>query len=802
MADDTAHSESGGKFDGVTPATQADTRTEASQPDERTGDKDDQDLADPVSEEKANIDKPALPKSMDESDAHLLTEQMTVFARQWWESQTKRGVRREDLLTTITESLTSRELYDLWSRKLRNYAESYEKGHASETTPRLARSFIDYVGTVDYRLQQIESRIGITSTEIKVPKDAPDDEVLVQTRFYNASAQPQPQNGGMEYDEPGWNVKGSFLSEVDSRHCLRVLFNWVQDHTAGTQSLSEDEHPDPKRINISEIRIHSDAITAFLANRLDYEVDNDSIVRLKWPFRSLIGNVDFIKKQLSILEDHYRYFQNSPSISMYPGTKETDELSSLDRHVGDLPESRAAVEDLHSRSGLSVQPKPAQKDPDEGSRKQPFERKKALHDFGELVDFMDKYLGKEISLYQGYSKGQFEDVDFESLWMLFDSGELIYCHSQQRYGTLPRIYNGDNRNTWVDPLEVHTPQAYRVLATSGGIPATKGRRRAGLTFLEQSIYDQITNSGEKPGSVAVSLNRERYTPLYIDCYFVHFDGSRFRPGQNWFEFKPFEGTVKVRSLVAYPMRYRSNYSSDSLDLYERGRQFLRLTVPNHKHYDGVTLGRDREDVNSPVIIDYKTAVENNRDWDPDFRWHFMASWKDEPRQILEIPRRSCAHVDCHKSACLEDAYPAHQSNVCEKKMRSLASHLDELETPTWGSGSGLERLENEMAKMGLLDLLPGYSLAYVLRNHKWGKSFVNDCFFLKTTYQIFLVKVDITKLSEIRQEEGWDDLVLPQGHKNLIQAMVQTHAAGSRHSQANLEVDLVRGKGLRLWFLV
>ena len=58
------------------------------------------------------------------------------------------------------------------------------------------------------------------------------------------------------------------------------------------------------------------------------------------------------------------------------------------------------------------------------------------------------------------------------------------------------------------------------------------------------------------------------------------------------------------------------------------------------------------------------------------------------------------------------------------------------------------------------------------------------------------------KLGEIQQEEGWDDLVLPQRHKNLVQAMVQTHAAGSRsatgHSQTNLEVDLVRGKGMAL----
>lgn len=304
--------------------------------------------------------------------------------------------------------------------------------------------------------------------------------------------------------------------------------------------------------------------------------------------------------------------------------------------------------------------------------------------------------------------------------MLFDTNELIYCHTQKRDGTLPRIYNGDNRSNGVFPLHVFTPQAYRVLATSGGIPATKEKRKAGRSTLD--IFDQITDSEEKPGSVALSSKRDRYTPFYVDCYFVHFDGSRFSPGQNWLEFKPFEGTLKVQSLLAYPMRYRPSELSEALDLHDRGRQFLDLAAVDHRHYDGVTLSGDREDINSPVIIDYKMGLENNREWDPNFPWAFMAGWKDEPRQIFEIPTRSCSHVDCHKSACLEDAYLAHQRDLCVKKMRSLASQLDELEIPTSRAGPGLEKLKSEMVKMGLLDILPGHGLAYVLRGRKWGKS--------------------------------------------------------------------------------
>lgn len=444
------------------------------------------------------------------------------------------------------------------------------------------------------------------------------------------------------------------------------------------------------------------------------------------------------------------------------------------------------------------------KNADGSSRKPSYERREALDDFRELAKFLDKYLGEEISFYKECSKGQVDKIAFERLWMLFDVGELIYCPSQKRDGTLPKIYNGENRNNHVVPLEVHTPQAYRVLATSGGITATKRRKRAGIPHSEQQVHDEDVDTQDQSGDIAVLSKRDRYTPFYIDCYFVYFDGIRFSPGQTWFEFKPFEGVIKVTNLLAYPMRYRTSDGSHALDLHERGRRFLGLTAVDHRHYDGVTLGRDKEDINSPVIIDYKMGLEYNKEWDPDFPWKFMAAWKDEPRQILEIPTRTCSHVDCHKSACLEDAYPAHQREGCEKKMRSLNSQLDELEVPTSRSGPGLQVLEEQIQKLDLLDLLPGYGLAYVLRGRKWGKSStkVSEAW----AHQIFAVKVDIMRLGEIRQEEGWDDLVLPQRHKNLVQAMVQTHAAGSRsasgHSQTNLEVDLVRGKGIALPYMI
>ena len=47
--------------------------------------------------------------------------------------------------------------------------------------------------------------------------------------------------------------------------------------------------------------------------------------------------------------------------------------------------------------------------------------------------------------------------------------------------------------------------------------------------------------------------------------------------------------------------------------------------------------------------------------------------------------------------------------------------------------------------------------------------------------------------------DGWDRLVLPKGHGEMVQAMVETHAQVPRsihNRDSKVEMDLVRGKGI------
>ena len=63
------------------------------------------------------------------------------------------------------------------------------------------------------------------------------------------------------------------------------------------------------------------------------------------------------------------------------------------------------------------------------------------------------------------------------------------------------------------------------------------------------------------------------------------------------------------------------------------------------------------------------------------------------------------------------------------------------------------------------------------------------------------VQLDLSKLEYVKQEDDWNKLVLPKGHREIVQAMVETHSGGWRWGTSDkkdkdkIQMDLVRGKG-------
>lgn len=61
---------------------------------------------------------------------------------------------------------------------------------------------------------------------------------------------------------------------------------------------------------------------------------------------------------------------------------------------------------------------------------------------------------------------------------------------------------------------------------------------------------------------------------------------------------------------------------------------------------------------------------------------------------------------------------------------------------------------------------------------------------------MYIVLLHLTQLGPIEQNSEWNKLVLPAGHREMVQAMVETHTRELGSSKdSKIGMDLVQGKG-------
>lgn len=168
--------------------------------------------------------------------------------------------------------------------------------------------------------------------------------------------------------------------------------------------------------------------------------------------------------------------------------------------------------------------------------------------------------------------------------------------------------------------------------------------------------------------------------------------------------------------------------------------------------------------------------------------------------------RFCPHPDCHKVNCLIDASLLQKREAVRKRLRDINIVLDDYRVE---SKEQIEKFKEDMKARDLLHLMPGEVYAFSLRRRKWGKSCISpisnpqmaDLITYHADTLVPQVFVDLNNLGSVKQEDNWKDLVLPRGHKETVQAMVENFtstgsAAGGIGTHDDFGMDLVPGKGL------
>lgn len=242
----------------------------------------------------------------------------------------------------------------------------------------------------------------------------------------------------------------------------------------------------------------------------------------------------------------------------------------------------------------------------------PYDSQEALLHFKELVVFIDTYLGKWLQLYDDLRSQRRMMVAFKDLWMLFDYQDIVYCPFKN--GGITYITTEGEEVTPSRRRDV--PQAYSVLGTTGGIlldsrvlpPKEKTRAITETTGLLQALQNlPPDNQGQTFFQQPALRAKDWYTPLYISCYYLDFDGIRLKAMVDFFVIKPYEGEIDINALEVRPIKHPHPSAGEHpkvKELAERGKRFLEYTSITHLDYDGLAVGGNREEVSLSVSSSY------------------------------------------------------------------------------------------------------------------------------------------------------------------------------------------------------
>ncbi|MCJ1462583.1 hypothetical protein MMC07_001185 [Pseudocyphellaria aurata] len=426
-------------------------------------------------------------------------------------------------------------------------------------------------------------------------------------------------------------------------------------------------------------------------------------------------------------------------------------------------EIRQRLKDLESKwtnyhvvrsKGRDVRPKPSIKNTfhtfQESSvdeKRDPKDSLDTLQDLRCLVEFMDDDLTPILRKYR-FGSDLTKKISFRNLWYLFKPGDDVLC-------TLKAESGPDLQSTW------------RVLRVSEG----------------------------RPHLSANSQMVELINPFKITCYKIGYNGTSFGPIPHFFEILPFEGEKYITSLDIVPIGMVEDPKGFREQWRTLGLRFKTYTTPQHQIYFGSTLlhhtngercakVQRTENLNGSVIIDIKAAVREDEQWVPEMA---IPTGFFGDRSELSEDFETCLWSDRNEKLLLGElrrGEEIYDDDWVDSKGRIDMSSKN-LFLSTYQHSQAVDT--NSLTDDDLI-LLPDRICGFDLHRRR---------------FALF----DVRHLQYVdKQTEGWKDLKLLRGHKNMIQALVQNHFAdksfrAGRQTQRS-DIDLVRGKGEGLIILL
>ncbi|KAL8801419.1 MAG: hypothetical protein Q9182_004483 [Xanthomendoza sp. 2 TL-2023] len=392
----------------------------------------------------------------------------------------------------------------------------------------------------------------------------------------------------------------------------------------------------------------------------------------------------------------------------------------------------------------------------------------ALRDWRCLIRFMDEDLFPTIP---NFLDSSLKQVLFKDLWYLLRPGQEVFIPRidvRSDDGVSEGIERPPRDSTQTRRGDGRYQEYWKIIACGGG---------------RVNIHPPEDDYGES------SASKQTPNPFEIVAFHLDFT-DRFRAIPHTFTVRPFDGRRDITSLPACPSRYLSNAFEERSRLITRGLKFRELTKARHMRYKGMTLAchpcdclrhgeqtlDSREKIESNVMVDFAEVIHDN---------YKLA------HRLHSAPRR------CYNWREVEDRTPVKvwkdhgQHELYKEGDDAIYNEIDDNDIvlnlarahPLFTQDPERAYTDGSALRSEDLVLLPNRVLAFAFRHRKF-------------------VALEVEGLEEVEiYEQGWDDLKLPLGHKDMLKSLVGTHLkdAGFRSAQEydnNHSHDLVRGKGM------
>ncbi|KAK3319666.1 hypothetical protein B0T19DRAFT_270249 [Cercophora scortea] len=283
----------------------------------------------------------------------------------------------------------------------------------------------------------------------------------------------------------------------------------------------------------------------------------------------------------------------------------------------------------------------------------------------------------------------------------------------------------------------------------------------------------VPREGEKSKERTISQ-------LEIECFSIEFDGYMYGPHPLTVGLGAYNGVKKVTELGIFPLHLSHGMQCVAGDgtvvesladyLTERGKKCLGLMSGNvsHRRYSGLSLTEGAqfetvEEIESDIIIDSTLAYRTVKA--PSLGGGIIDSPQTEAREEIE------EYTESGRRVIFDD------SEFIGQKWTQ------------WSDTTPLLQKHHKWEMDALTEthrLLPARVYGYVLFSRKW--------------YPLHVDLIEPVPTVQAGEGDGFERLVLPPGHRDIVRALVKTHArkAGTAKSQ----FDLVKGKGKGLIILL